>query len=169
LPGSSGTGDEEIIDQVVASPGLYLVRVWFADAGNEYNLWWDDVTGPTGTPSATPTRTPTSASTMTPTSTWTASPTRTPTPTYTWTPTRTSTVTATATNTATPTSTHLAMMHMRRMTGAVRVMAFRRPKALGSHKWLSRPTVDDDWFVVETHSGDLQLVIDITFVDAVGT
>lgn len=83
IASSSGVGDEEHIDCLVPSVGLYLVRVWFGNAGNEYDLWWDDLPGPSPTPSATPTHTPTRTSTMTPTVTPTSSPTRTSTPTRT--------------------------------------------------------------------------------------
>ena len=34
--------DDEFIDCVLSSSGTYYLCVYFDDAGNEYNLWWDD-------------------------------------------------------------------------------------------------------------------------------
>jgi hypothetical protein len=40
---SVSTTDNEFIDHVVPGPGTYYIRVYFDDAGNTYDLWWDDL------------------------------------------------------------------------------------------------------------------------------
>lgn len=46
LDESDSTSDDEYIDYVVPSSGTYYIRVHYGDAGNSYNLWWDDVQPP---------------------------------------------------------------------------------------------------------------------------
>ncbi|MBE9548767.1 MAG: VCBS repeat-containing protein [Proteobacteria bacterium] len=43
---SATTNDDEYIDVVVPEPGTYYILVFFGDAGNAYNLWWDDTKPP---------------------------------------------------------------------------------------------------------------------------
>lgn len=40
LTGSVSVTDNEAIYEVVDGPGTYYLRVFFGDAGNEYDLWW---------------------------------------------------------------------------------------------------------------------------------
>jgi hypothetical protein len=39
---STSATDNEFIDYEVPGPGIYYIRVFGQDAGNEYDLWWDD-------------------------------------------------------------------------------------------------------------------------------
>ncbi len=43
---SWSTTDNEYIDTILPSSGTYYLRVYGADAGNIYNLWWDDLIRP---------------------------------------------------------------------------------------------------------------------------
>ena len=44
LASSTSTTDNEYIDYVVdPAGGTYYIRVYYDDAGNEYDLWWDDI------------------------------------------------------------------------------------------------------------------------------
>lgn len=43
LTSSTSTSDDEYIDCVVPSPGIYYIKVYYDDAANTYDLWWDDV------------------------------------------------------------------------------------------------------------------------------
>lgn len=44
LSGSVSTNNNEFIDYTVpAEGGYYYLQVYYADAGNSYNLWWDDI------------------------------------------------------------------------------------------------------------------------------
>lgn len=45
---STGVSDNEDID-VAVTVGTYYLRIYYADAGNAYNLWWDDSTSGTTT------------------------------------------------------------------------------------------------------------------------
>ncbi len=42
LAASAGTQNNEFINHVVPSAGTYYIRVYYADEGNTYDLWWDD-------------------------------------------------------------------------------------------------------------------------------
>jgi hypothetical protein len=60
LAGSTDTVDNEYIDYTVPGPGTYYIKVYHGDAGNTYDLWWDDIAPPdttdtsiTGGPSGT--------------------------------------------------------------------------------------------------------------------
>jgi hypothetical protein len=46
---SVSTTDNEYIDYILPSSGTYYLLIYYGDAGNTYNLWWDDLisTGPT--------------------------------------------------------------------------------------------------------------------------
>jgi len=46
LASSTGTSDDEFIDHIVPSAGTYYIRVYYGDAGNTYDLWWDDMQPP---------------------------------------------------------------------------------------------------------------------------
>lgn len=46
LIGSYGVIDNEFIDVVVPSPGLYLLRVYLDNMGNIYDLWWNTTMAP---------------------------------------------------------------------------------------------------------------------------
>jgi hypothetical protein len=39
---STSTTDNEIIDTEVPNPGRYTIQVYYGNAGNIYDLWWDD-------------------------------------------------------------------------------------------------------------------------------
>lgn len=43
---SESKTDNEYIDYILPSSGTYYIRVYYSDAGNAYNLWWDDLTPP---------------------------------------------------------------------------------------------------------------------------
>ncbi|MBI9018874.1 MAG: S8 family serine peptidase [Phycisphaerae bacterium] len=43
---SQSSNDDEYIDYVVPSSGTYYIRVYLDNAGNTYNLWWDDIEPP---------------------------------------------------------------------------------------------------------------------------
>jgi hypothetical protein len=43
LATSNSISDDEYIDYTVVAGGTYYIRVYFGDAGNRYQLWWDDV------------------------------------------------------------------------------------------------------------------------------
>ncbi len=43
VTGSYSTTDNEYIDYILPSSGTYYLRVYGANAGNLYNLWWDDL------------------------------------------------------------------------------------------------------------------------------
>jgi hypothetical protein len=43
LAESSSVTDNEVIDYTVSSTGTYYVRVYYGNAGNSYDLWWDDL------------------------------------------------------------------------------------------------------------------------------
>ena len=43
LATSNSTTDNEYIDYCVPSSGTYYIRVYYGDACNDYQLWWDDV------------------------------------------------------------------------------------------------------------------------------
>jgi hypothetical protein len=43
LTGAYSMGDNEFIDYAVPGPGTYYIRVYYAGAGNTYDLWWDDL------------------------------------------------------------------------------------------------------------------------------
>lgn len=47
LAGSYSVTDNENIDYVVPAMGMYYIRVFSGNAGNTYNLWWDDFTSVT--------------------------------------------------------------------------------------------------------------------------
>jgi hypothetical protein len=49
LAWSNSTSDDEFINYEVNSGGTYYIRVYYADAGNQYDLWWDDIQ-PANTP-----------------------------------------------------------------------------------------------------------------------
>ena len=41
---STGVQNDEHIDfDVAPAGGIYYIKVYFGDAGNDYNLWWDDI------------------------------------------------------------------------------------------------------------------------------
>lgn len=40
---STSSTDDEHIDYVVSASGTYYIRVYFANAGNTYDMWWDDL------------------------------------------------------------------------------------------------------------------------------
>ncbi|KKM19519.1 hypothetical protein LCGC14_1654880, partial [marine sediment metagenome] len=44
LAGSYNNYNSEYIDAVAPWPGFYLIRVFGDNAGNYYDLWWDDLT-----------------------------------------------------------------------------------------------------------------------------
>lgn len=46
LTGSSTNTDHESIGYTVSGPGTYYIRVYGANAGNAYDLWWDDLAPP---------------------------------------------------------------------------------------------------------------------------
>ncbi len=52
---SSSTSDNETIDTTVVSSGTYYIRVYFSDAGNTYDLRWDDKGTTSNSPPAEPT------------------------------------------------------------------------------------------------------------------
>ena len=56
LTTSESMTDDEHIDYTVPGSGTYYILVYFDDAGNSYDLWWDD------RPSAETVSTPTSIS-----------------------------------------------------------------------------------------------------------
>ncbi len=39
--------DNEYIDYIVSNPGTYYIKVYYGNAGNTYDLWWDDLLTPT--------------------------------------------------------------------------------------------------------------------------
>lgn len=43
LASSTSVSDNEYIDYTVSSGGTYYIKVYYGDAGNSYNLWWDDI------------------------------------------------------------------------------------------------------------------------------
>ncbi len=43
LTSSRGIEDEEFIDYTVSSSGSYYIKVYYDNAGNTYDLWWDDL------------------------------------------------------------------------------------------------------------------------------
>jgi hypothetical protein len=43
LADSYSANDNELIDHAISSGGIYYVRVYYGNAGNTYNLWWDDL------------------------------------------------------------------------------------------------------------------------------
>jgi hypothetical protein len=45
LDSSESTTDDEDIDYCVAGGGTYYIKVYYGNAGNTYDLWWDDVAG----------------------------------------------------------------------------------------------------------------------------
>lgn len=45
MAGSASTDDNEHIDTTVPAGGIYYIKVYYADAGNTYDLWWDDLAG----------------------------------------------------------------------------------------------------------------------------
>ncbi len=47
ITGSFSVTDNEYIDTILPSSGIYYIRVFGANAGNLYNLWWDDLLAPT--------------------------------------------------------------------------------------------------------------------------
>ncbi len=47
---SEGTIDDEHIDTVVAGPGIYYIVAYYGNAGNSYDLWWDDLVPSTAGP-----------------------------------------------------------------------------------------------------------------------
>ena len=53
---STSLNDNENIDFIVATSGTYYIRVYGSNAGNLYNLWWNDVPPPTTTTSTTTTK-----------------------------------------------------------------------------------------------------------------
>lgn len=48
LASSISTSDNEYIDYTVSSGGTYYLKVYYANRGNIYNLWWDDLQSSTG-------------------------------------------------------------------------------------------------------------------------
>jgi hypothetical protein len=50
VAGSTDTVDNEYIDYTVPGPGTYYIKVYHGDAGNTYDLWWDDIAPPDTTP-----------------------------------------------------------------------------------------------------------------------
>lgn len=50
LDSSTSTSDNEFIDHVVPGGGTYYIKVYYDDAGNAYDLWWDDVQPPNQNP-----------------------------------------------------------------------------------------------------------------------
>ena len=51
LDASRGASDDEYIDYIVSSGGTYYIKVYYGDAGNTYDLWWDDMAPPVLDPS----------------------------------------------------------------------------------------------------------------------
>jgi hypothetical protein len=47
LQGSYSTTDDESINYIVPAGGIYYLRVYYGNAGNAYDLWWDDIVPPT--------------------------------------------------------------------------------------------------------------------------
>jgi hypothetical protein len=47
LASAGSMTDNEFIDHVVPSAGTYYIRVYYGNAGNTYDLWWDDILMPT--------------------------------------------------------------------------------------------------------------------------
>jgi hypothetical protein len=47
LASSTSVTDDESIDFVVPAAGQYFLRIYYDDAGNSYDLWWDDLQPPT--------------------------------------------------------------------------------------------------------------------------
>ena len=43
LSDSYSITDNEVIDHVVPNAGAYYIQVYYGDAGNSYDLWWDDL------------------------------------------------------------------------------------------------------------------------------
>ncbi len=43
IAGSWSVSDNEYIDVIVPSAGTYYLKIFLADAGNPYDLWWDDL------------------------------------------------------------------------------------------------------------------------------
>ena len=43
LNASTSTSDDEYIDYTVDGGGTYYIKVYYGDAGNQYDLWWDDI------------------------------------------------------------------------------------------------------------------------------
>jgi len=43
LTASESTSDDEYIDYIVAASGTYYIKVYYEDAGNNYDLQWDDI------------------------------------------------------------------------------------------------------------------------------
>ena len=50
---STSVTDDEYIDTLLPSSGTYYIRVYYDDAGNSYDLWWDDLL-PGSSPPAAP-------------------------------------------------------------------------------------------------------------------
>lgn len=50
LAGSNGTSDNESIVHTVSSGATYYVRVYYGNANNVYDLWWDDLVPGTAAP-----------------------------------------------------------------------------------------------------------------------
>jgi hypothetical protein len=42
---SDSVTDDEFIGYEVPGPGIYYIRVYGHDAGNTYDLWWDNIQG----------------------------------------------------------------------------------------------------------------------------
>lgn len=43
LDDSESSTDNEYIDYTVPESGYYYIKVYYGDAGNTYNLWWDEI------------------------------------------------------------------------------------------------------------------------------
>ena len=43
LENSFSITDDEYINYTVSASGTYYISVYFANAGNTYDLWWDDI------------------------------------------------------------------------------------------------------------------------------
>ncbi|MEM9216665.1 MAG: leishmanolysin-related zinc metalloendopeptidase [Cyanobacteria bacterium P01_F01_bin.150] len=54
ITSSISTTDNESIDTIVPNPGTYYLRVYYDDAGNTYDLWWDDLFNTTAPPNSLP-------------------------------------------------------------------------------------------------------------------
>jgi hypothetical protein len=66
LASSTSVTDDEAIDYVVSQGGTYYyLKVYYANAGNTYNLWWDDLAPPDTTDPTISITSPTSSSTYT--------------------------------------------------------------------------------------------------------
>ncbi len=47
ITGSYSTTDNEYINTIVPTSGIYYLEIYGSSAGNEYDLWWDDTGAPT--------------------------------------------------------------------------------------------------------------------------